>query len=61
MYSGMNAYTERVDGTIRREALDYILLFSENQVRNIVSGFIEYYNTKRMHQGLGKIPDAEII
>jgi hypothetical protein len=37
------------------------LLFSEKQVRNIVSEFIEYYNTKRMHQGIDKIPDAEIL
>ena len=56
----MNAYVERVNGTIRREALDHFLLFSEKQVRNIVSEFIEYYNTKRMHQGINKIPDAEI-
>ena len=57
----MNAYVERLNGTIRREALDHFLLFSEKQVRKIVSEFIEYYNTKRMHQGIGKIPDAEII
>ena len=50
-----------MNGTIRREALDHFLLFSEKQVRKIVSEFIEYYNTKRMHQGIGKIPDAEII
>ncbi len=56
----MNAYTERVIGTIRREALDHFLLFSEKQVRNIVSEFIKYYNTQRMHQGINKIPDAEI-
>jgi len=28
--------------------------------RNIISEFVEYYNTKRMHQGIDKIPDAEI-
>jgi putative transposase len=57
----MNAYVESLNGTIRREALDHFLLFSEKQVRNIVSEFIEYYNTKRMHQGIDKIPDAEIL
>jgi hypothetical protein len=50
-----------LNGTIRREALDHFLLFSEKQVRNIVSEFIEYYNTKRLHQGIDKIPDAEIF
>jgi len=56
----MNSFIERLNGTIRREALDHFLLFSEKQVRNIISGFVEYYNTQRMHQGIDKIPDAEI-
>jgi putative transposase len=56
----MNAFVERLNGTIRREALDHFLLFSEKQVRNIISEFIKYYNTRRMHQGINKIPDAEI-
>lgn len=56
----MNAFVERLNGTIRREALDHFFLFSENQVKNIVSEFVQYYNTKRMHQGINKIPDSEI-
>ena len=56
----MNTFVERLNGTIRREALDHFLLFSEKQVREIISEFIAYYNTQRMHQGTGKIPDAEI-
>jgi putative transposase len=56
----MNAFVERLNGTFRREALDHFLLFSEKQVRNIISEFVEYYNTKRMHQGIDRIPDAEI-
>ena len=56
----MNAYVERLKGTIRREALDHFLLFSEKQVRNIVSEFVQYYNKQRMHQGINKIPDAKI-
>lgn len=57
----MNAYVERLNGTIRREALDHFLLFSEKQVRKIVSEFVEYYNNQRMHQGINKIPDADIV
>ena len=56
----MNAYVERLVGTLRREALDHFLLFSEKQVRKIVSEFVTYYNNQRMHQGINKIPDAEI-
>jgi transposase InsO family protein len=75
MQPSMNAFVERLNGTIRREALDHFLLFSRKQVKNIVAEFIEYYNfvvlvrlfygidqnnTKRIHQGINKIPDAEI-
>lgn len=56
----MNAYTERVIGSIRREALDRFLLFSEKQIRNIISEYIEYYNTMRPHQAIGHIPDRHI-
>ncbi len=31
------------------------------QVRRIISEFVEYYNNQRMHQGICKIPDAEIV
>jgi len=56
----MNAYVERLVGTIRRETLDHFLLFSEKQVRKILTEFVKYYNTQRMHQGIGNIPDVEI-
>ncbi len=56
----MNAFVERLNGTVRREALDHFLLFSEKQVRKIISEFTVYYNNQRMHQGINKIPDAEI-
>ncbi len=57
----MNTYVERLNGTIRREALDHFMIISRKQVKNIISEFIEYYNTQRMHQGINKIPDAEIM
>ncbi len=71
MHPGMNAYTERVIGTIRREAFDHFLLFTEKQVRNIIRQYVEYYNFvvlvglilgidqnnhQRPHQGINKIP-----
>jgi len=57
----MNAYVERLYGTIRREALDNFMLSSEKQVKLIVSEFVKSYNSQRVHQGINKIPDAEII
>ena len=32
----MNAIAERFVGSIRREALDYVILFHENQIKNIL-------------------------
>jgi transposase InsO family protein len=52
----MNAFTERVIGTIRREALDHFLLFSERQTRKVVSEYIEYDNRFRPHPGIECIP-----
>ena len=43
----MNAYVERLNCTIRREAVDHFLLFSEKQVRKIVKEYVEYYNYQR--------------
>lgn len=57
----MNAFTERVIGTIRREALDHFLLFSEKQVRKILSEYIDYYNHLRPHQGIGSIPEKNYL
>ena len=58
----MNAYVERVIGTIRREAFDHFFLVSERQVRNIISKYVHYYNRYRPHQGIGRIPaDQETV
>ena len=55
----MNAYVERLNGSIRREALDHFLLFSEKQVRKIIREYVHYHNHQRPHQGFGKIPDPQ--
>ena len=43
---------------VRRDALDHFLLFSEKQVRGIVSEYVDYYNTMRPHQGIHRIPEC---
>ncbi len=55
----MNAYTERVIGTIRREALDRFLIVSERQIKNVFSEYIDYYNRHRPHQRIASIPNGE--
>ncbi len=50
----MNALAERFVGTARREALDYYLLISEKQIENVLHEYINYYNSKRPHQGINQ-------
>lgn len=56
----MNAFTERVIGTIRREVLDHFLLFTEKQVLTIIKQYVEYYNHLRPHQSIEGIPEGKI-
>jgi transposase InsO family protein len=57
----MNAYVERLNGTIRREVLDHFLIFSEKQIQKIIKEYVNYYNHRRPHQGINKIPDGENV
>ena len=55
----MNALAERFIGSVRREALDYYLLINEKQIINILQEYIDYYNSKRPHQGIDqRIPNG---
>jgi len=51
----MNALAERFIGSVRREALDYYLLIIEKQVMRILQEYIDYYNSKRPHQGIDQM------
>jgi transposase InsO family protein len=50
----MNAISERFVGSVRREAVDYYLLISKKQIINILREYIDYYNSKRPHQGISQ-------
>ena len=53
----MNAFAERLIGSVRREDFDWFILFNEAQIRNILAEYIGYYNEKRPHQGITqKVP-----
>jgi len=54
----MNAYAERFVRSVRRECLDYFVIFSQGQLNRIMQNYIEYYNNFRPHQGLKGIPNA---
>jgi putative transposase len=48
------AYVERVIGSIRRECLDHVLVFSEGSLRRTLTAYFTYYHHWRTHLSLGK-------
>ncbi len=51
-----NAFCERLIGTLRRECLDYMLIFNVRQLIRILRDFQDFYNQNRYHQGIKGIP-----
>ena len=49
-----NGYCERVIGSLRRECLDHVIVFSERQLRRILREYVAYYHGSRTHLGLDK-------
>ncbi len=47
-------FVERLIGTIRREFLDNILFYNENDLQHKLCEFQLYYNSKRGHSSLGR-------
>src|SRR5215467_1924898 len=50
------AYVERVIGTIRRECLDYVIVFNEASLQRHLKSFLAYYHASRTHLSLAKDP-----
>lgn len=47
-----NPYSERLNGSIRRECLDHVIVLSENHLRRVLAEYVEYYNESRTHLSL---------
>jgi hypothetical protein len=47
-----NSYAERLIGSIRRECLDHVIIFSEEYLRRILKRYFLYYHNSRPHQAL---------
>lgn len=56
----LNPICERFLGSVRRERLDHVLIFSERQLRRVLKEYVKmYFNRTRPHQGLWqRIPVA---
>jgi transposase InsO family protein len=56
-----NAICERVLGTLRREALDFVIPMTENHLRRMLREWVAHYNHGRPHMSLGPgIPQAPV-
>ena len=47
-----NGYVERVIGSIRRECLDHVIIWSEAHLQRVLTIYAGYYNSTRTHLGL---------
>ncbi|MGW7696499.1 integrase core domain-containing protein [Streptomyces asiaticus] len=52
----MNAHCERVIGTLRREALDHLLLWNEHHALHVLNTYAGHYNGHRPHQARKQLP-----
>lgn len=49
-----NAFAERFVRTSREEILDKVLILNKAHLRRVLTEFLDYYNQRRPHQGLGQ-------
>ena len=49
-----NGYCGRAIGSIRRECLDHVVVFSERHLRHLLRSYTTYYNAARTHLSLNK-------
>ena len=49
-----NAYAERLIGSIRREALDHVVVLGERHLRHVLLSYMTYHNEARTHLSLDK-------
>jgi putative transposase len=57
-----NAFAERLIGSVRRECVDHVLVFSERHLRRILARYFGYYHQARTHLALAKdTPDGRPV
>ena len=50
--SWQNPYCERIIGSIRRDALDHVIVLNERHLRRVLRSYIAYYHDWRTHLSL---------
>jgi putative transposase len=54
-----NAICERMTGTLRREIPGRLLIINEHHLRQVLTEYLQHYNTARPHRALGQLPPAQ--
>jgi transposase InsO family protein len=49
-----NPFVERLNGSIRRECLDHVIVLGERHLRQILASYFAYYHRSRTHLSLNK-------
>jgi len=56
-----NAFAERFVGTIRRECLDRMLIFTQRQLESVLAEYVLHYNTHRPHRSLDQASPLSVL
>ena len=57
----VNAFAERFVGTIRRECLDRMLIFTRRQLEAVLAEYVQHYNTHRPHRSLNQASPLSVV
>jgi len=49
-----NPYVERLIGSIRRDCMNFMIILNADHLKQILTGYFDYYHQDRTHLGLGK-------
>jgi transposase InsO family protein len=56
-----NTVAERWVGTVRRACLDQLLIVGRQQLARVLRVYVEHYNQRRPHRGLGHMPPVASV
>ena len=55
-----NAFAERWARTVRTECLDWLLIWNRRHLEQVLTVYVEHYNTARPHRGISlSVPAAD--
>jgi putative transposase len=54
-----SASCERIIGTLRRELFDRLLIVNEHHLRQVLTEYLQHYNTARPHRTLGQLTPTQ--